>query len=176
MKNNRFVLIALALVVSVLFFEHYFIGPRSEALRESIETRYNALRRDEQSIIGAGATEEGMKSIMNDMKNIEKRLVAEKTEFLSSARLQGEIGDAAKRAGLNVLTIRSLSPVKTGNYSSMSVYFEGNGNIRQISDFLKSIDSSQLLIKVDKLSFNITNVQNPKDLKFKIQVSALAKI
>lgn len=176
MKKNRYILAVLALVVSVFIFEYYFLAPKSEMLRESIETRYNTLKKDEQFIIGAGATEDGMNSAINDMKNIEKRMIGEKTDFLASARLQGDVSAMAKKSGLNVLTIRPLSSVKAGNYSNMPIYFEGNGNIKQISEFLKNMESGRLLIKVDKLNLNITNVQNPKDLKFKIQISGLARI
>lgn len=165
-----------ALVVSLFMFEYYFIVPKTEMMKESIETQYNALRKDEQFVLAAGTTEEGMNSVLNDMKDTEKRLIMEKTEFLASVKMQGEITDTARKAGLTLLTIKPLAIVKTGNYSSLPVYLEGSGNIKQISDFFKSVDSGKLLIKVDKLNLNITNVQNPKELKFKIQVSGLAKL
>ena len=176
MNKNRYVLAILALVVTVFIFEYYFLAPKSEMLRESIETGYNGLKRDEKFIIASGATEAGMNSAVNDMKDIERRLISEKTSFLAAARLQGDVSAFAKKAGLNLLTIRPLSPVKAGNYSNIALYFEGNGNIKQMSEFLKSIESGKLLIKVDKLNLNITNVQDPKDLKFKIQLSGLARI
>jgi hypothetical protein len=56
------------------------------------------------------------------------------------------------------------------------IYFEGNGDIRQISDFLNSLETSGLLIKIDKLDLNVTNVQNPYSLKYKIQVSSMMKL
>lgn len=176
MKSNRYTLIATALVISVFMFEHYFIAPRTEAVKESVQTQYNALRKDSLYISGAENTNEDMNSILNDMKNIEKRLIQEKTEFLASAKIQGDVTDTARKAGLLLLTIRPLSAVKNGNYTTLPVYFEGSGNIKQVSEFLKNVESGKLLLKVDKLNLNITNVQNPKDLKFKIQVSGLAKL
>ena len=65
---------------------------------------------------------------------------------------------------------------KVNDYHSIPIYFEGNGSIRGISEFLRLIEADGLLIKIDKLGLNITNMQNPKDLKFKIQVSGLAKL
>jgi hypothetical protein len=45
-----------------------------------------------------------------------------------------------------------------------------------MSDFLKGIEQDKLLIKVAKVNVNILNMQNPRDLKYKIQVSALARL
>jgi hypothetical protein len=58
----------------------------------------------------------------------------------------------------------------------ISLYFEGSGNIKQMSDFLKGIEQDKLLIKVAKVNVNILNMQNPRDLKYRIQVSALARL
>src|SRR3990172_4388806 len=173
MKKNRYILMVLALVVSIFSFEYYFLAPQSELLRESIETKYNALRRDEQSIQGASMTEDDMKSVINEMKDIEKKLIQEMTEFLASAKLQGEVSDITAKSGLKVMTIRPLGAVKTGNYRTVSVYFEGNGTIKQVSDFLKNLESGAIMMKIDKFTLNITNLQKPADLKFKIQVSGL---
>lgn len=176
MKKNRYILIVLTLVASVFAFEYYFIAPKSEMLRESIETGYNALLKDEQFIKGTVITGDDIKKAADDMKNMEKRLIREQSEFLTFARLQGEVSDISEKAGLKVLTIRPLAAAKLGNYSNIPIYFEGNGNIKQISELLRHIESGSLLIKIDKINLNITNMQNPMELKFKIQVSGLAKL
>ena len=31
------------------------------------------------------------------------------------------------------------------------------------------------MLRIDKMSFNVTNMQNPKELKFKIQLSGLVR-
>jgi len=87
-----------------------------------------------------------------------------------------KMGDLTGKAGLNVAKIRPKDTVKMNAYSVIQVYFEGNGNIKQVSEFLKLVESNPLLLKIDKLSLNITNMQKPADLKFKIQISGLRKI
>lgn len=176
MKKNRYILIVFSLVVAIFAFEYYFLEPKSEMLRESIKSQYDTLQKYEHFIKGVGTTEDEIKSAINDMKDTEKRLIQEKSEFLASAKLQSEISGLTDKAGLKVLIIRPLSSIKVNNYSNIPIYFEGNGDIKQIGDFLKYIESSSFMIKIDKLSLNITNVQNPKDLKFKIQVSGLIKV
>ncbi|MBI5638900.1 MAG: type 4a pilus biogenesis protein PilO [Nitrospirae bacterium] len=176
MRKNRYALIGVILVAAIFAFEYYFLTPRSGLMREELEGKYFALTRDELSVKGAGGTEEEMKAVVEDMKKIEKRLIHEKSAFIASARLQGELSEMTEKSGLRVMTIRPLAEVKTGNYSSIPVYFEGNGTIKQVSDFLRHVESGRFLIKIDKLNINITNLQNPRDLKFKMQVSGLSDI
>ncbi len=160
----------------VFIFQYAFLTPQSESMRESIETKYKTLLRDQQFMGSAGMTTANMNALINETKAIEDRLIQEKSDFLASAKLQGEVSGIARQSGLNITTIRPVPAVKFGKYSVISVYFEGSGNIKQMSDLLKGIEDDKLLIKVSKFSINITNMQNPKDLKYKIQVAALAKL
>jgi Tfp pilus assembly protein PilO len=175
-KNKRYTLFAVALVVAVFVFQYAFLAPQAESMKESIEAKYRTLLRDEQFLGGAGMTAANMNALINETKGMEDRLIQEKSDFLASAKLQGEVSGIARQSGLNVATIRPVPTVKLGRYSVISVYFEGNGDIKQMSGLLKGIEEDKLLIKVSKLGINITNMQNPKDLKYKIQVAALAKL
>lgn len=175
MKKNKYVLIGFLVVSAIFLFEYKFLEPRSETLRESIESQYDTLQKYEYFVKDSGTTEENVEAAIDDMKEMEERLIQEKSESLASPKLQSELSVITGKAGLNVLNVKPLAPVKTGKYSSIPIYFEGNGNIKQIGDFLKYVESGDIMIKIDKLSLNITNLQNPRDLKFKIQVSGLMK-
>jgi Tfp pilus assembly protein PilO len=176
LKKNRFTLLAFCFVAAVFIFEYAFLAPRAEMMKESIETGNEALVRDEQFLRSARTASGGMSALIDETKSIEGRLIREKSDFLASAKLQGEISGIAGKSGLNVMTIRPLAPVKVGNFKEISVYFEGSGDIKQMSDFLQGIEQDKLLVKVAKLNVTIMNMQNPKDLKYKIQVSALARL
>ena len=175
MKKNRYFLLVVLAVCSVYLFLTYFLAPAAEDYRESLAKEYRTLQRYEAAVKGAGTTEDGIKTLIDNMKNVEKRLIAEKSDFLASAKLQREIGDLTNKAGLNVATVRPLTAEKVNNYRIIPVYFEGNGNIKQVSDFLKFVEANPLLLKIDKLMLNITNMQKPDDLRFKIQISGLSK-
>jgi Tfp pilus assembly protein PilO len=175
-KNRRYALFAFVLVATVFIFQYAFLIPQAETMKESIETKYKTLLKDRQFIGSAGMTAANMNSLINETKGIEDRVIQEKSDFLASAKLQGEVSGIARQSGLNVTTIRPVPTVKLGKYIVVSVYFEGSGDIKQMSGLLKGIEDDKLLIKVSKLGINITNMQNPKDLKYKIQVAALAKL
>jgi hypothetical protein len=215
LTKKSYLIFALLLVCAVYLFETYVLTPATEHYRESLSKDYKTLQRYEYAVKGAGTTEKEVQALIANIKNTEKRLITEKSDFLASAKMQGEISDLTSKAGLNVATIRPMSAVKISDltrkagvnaatvrppagekmsdlpakapttrtiaeekstYSIIQVYFEGNGNIKQMGEFLKSVESNPLLLKIDKLSLNITNMQTPSDLKFKIQISALRKI
>ena len=171
-----YILLVSLCVCSVYLFSTYILTPATENYHESLEKQYKTFKRYEHVVTGAAVTESGAKTLIADMKKIEKRLIAEKSDFLASARMQREISELSGKTNMNVATIRPLSAVKLNDYSVIPVYFEGNANIKQVSDFLKLVESNPMMLKIDKLSLNITNMQKPDDLKFKIQISGLSRI
>lgn len=175
MKKNRYILLLAAFLTAMFAFEYYYLEPRSDSMQESIETQYGVLKRYEYFIEIAGITAADIKESIMETRNIEKRLIREKSESLAAGTMQEVVTGIIKYAGLNVLIVRPLSPVRINKYSRIPIYFEGNGDIQQISDFLKKIESNNLLIKIDKLDLNVKNVQNPRDVRFKIQLSGLMK-
>jgi hypothetical protein len=169
-------MLGLALAVTIIAFDRYFLLPRAETLRESLAVVNGGLKKDEQFINSAVMPEKDVAAAAGAIKDLEKRMIQERTEFLASVRLQDEVSDMAGKAGLRILTTRSMPAAKLGNYQVIPLYFEGNGTIKQMSDLLKAMESGGLLIKVDKLTMGITNMQNPRELKFKMQVSGVARI
>jgi len=169
-------MLGVALAVTLIAFDRYFLMPRAESIRESLAVVNGGLKKDEQFIKSAAVPEKDVAAAAGTIKNLEKRMLREKTEFLASVRFQDEVSEMAGKAGLRILSTRSMPTVKLGNYKSVPLYFEGNGTIKQVSDFLKAMESGALLMKVDKLTIGITNIQNPRELKFKIQISGVAQL
>ena len=174
--SRRYGLVAVALVLAAFVFESYYLRPGTEALKDRLISEYSTMQKEEQYLKTAAATGRDIKTASEEVKTLEKGLLPEKSAFLAAARLQGEVSDLAAKAGLSVMTIRPMEASQADSYRVVPIYFEGSGGIRQMGEFLREVESSPLLIRIDKLGLNITNMQNPKDLKFKIQVSGLAKL
>lgn len=176
MINKRYAVLGVALALAVIAFDRYFLMPRAETMQETIAVAQASLRKDELFIKNAVVPEKDVAAAAESLKHLETRLIPEKTEFLASVRLQEEISAIAERTGVRMMTTRQMPAVKTGNFLSVPLYFEGSGNIKQLSDYLKAIEEAPVLIKVDKLTTGITNIQNPRELKFKMQVSGVARL
>lgn len=176
MINRRYLLLGLALAVTIIAFERYFLMPKAESLREQLAVASGSLKKDELFIRTAVVPEKEVAAAAEEIRKLEKRMLREKTEFLASVRFQDEVSVLAVKAGLRIQTTRSLPASKLGNYLAIPLYLEGTGTIRQVSDLLRALETGTLLIKVDKLSIGITNMQNPRELKFKMQASGVAKL
>ena len=176
MNRKKYVLLAAALVMTLLFFQTYVITPKSESMREEIQVKAATLQKYETYMEGSSITDAEIRTAGEEMKTIEKKLVVESSEFLAAARVQKEISELTQNAGLNMQTIRPLNTVKAKNFFFIPVYFEGSGTIRQIGDFLNEVEKHGLLLKIEKMSINVTNIQNPRELRFKMQISGLGKL
>ncbi|NJD57152.1 MAG: hypothetical protein FIA94_12215 [Nitrospirae bacterium] len=176
MIRRKAVLLGTLLIMTVFLFQNYYLAPRSETMREEIQSKYGTLQKYQAYLKGSGITDKGIQSAESDMKTMEKRLISEKSEFLSSASMQRIVSELSEKAGLNVLTMRPINVVKEKSFMFVPVYVEGGGNIRQISDFLNLVEKNSVMLKIDKMSINVTNLQNPKELRFKIQISGMSRI
>lgn len=175
MNRKQYVLLAAALVMALLLFQSYVLTPRSENMREEIQTRAVTLQKYETYLESSSLTDAEIKKTGEEMKAVEKKLVTESSEFLAAARVQKELSELTQNAGLSIQNIRPLNVVKAKTFYSVPVYFEGSGTIRQISDFLNAVEKHTILLKIEKMSINVTNIQNPRELRFKMQISGLGK-
>lgn len=176
MNRKKYILLAAALVMTLLLFQTYVMTPKSETMREEIQSKYATLQKYETYMEGSSITDAEIRTTGEEMKTLQKKLLNEPSEFLAAARLQKEISELTQNAGLNIQTIRPLNTVKTKSFFSIPVYFEGSGTIRQIGSFLNDVENHSVLLKIEKMSINVTNMQNPRELRFKMQISGLGKL
>ena len=176
MKKNMRVILMLVAVCCVYLFSAYVLTPASESSLDTLFEKHRKLRQYEAAVKASRNMDAELKTLGAELQETEKRLVTAKSAFLGSAKIQNEITALFNKAGLTMSTVRPLSSVKLGDYTEIPIYFEGSGNIKQLSNFFKSVEEDQMLLKTDKLSINITNMQKTYELKFKIQISGLGRI
>jgi len=176
MYRNRYILLAVALVMTLLLFQTYVLTPKSETMREQIQSKSATLQKYETYMEGSSITDTEIRTASEEMKAVEKKLVKESSEFLAAARVQKELSELTQNAGLNIQTIRPLNTVKAKSFFFIPVYFEGSGTIKQIGDFLNDVEKHSVMLKIEKMSINVTNMQNPRDLRFKMQISGLGQL
>lgn len=176
MTRKKYILLAVAVVMTLLLFQTYVMTPKSETMREEIQVKSATLQKYETYMEGSSITDKEIRTAGEEMKSVESKLVKESSEFLAAARVQKELSELTQNAGLNIQTIRPLTTVKAKSFFFIPVYFEGSGTIKQIGDFLNEVEKHSLLLKVEKMSVNVTNMQNPRELRFKMQISGLGKL
>lgn len=175
MRKKVYIIGLAILILSLLMFEFYFVVPQSKNLEESIALKYETLQKYERFIREAETTEGAIKKAIEQTDEIKKQIITENSRFLASAVLQRKVEGLAEKAGLKIMSIRPLNVVKYETYMGIPIYFDGSGDIKKISEFLRLVESDKMLIKIDKISMNILNISNPKDLRVRIQISGLSK-
>lgn len=176
MTRKKYILIAALLVMTLFLFQTYVLTPKSETMREEIQIKSATLQKYETYMEGSSITDAEIRTAGEEMKAVEKKLVKESSEFLAAARIQKELSELTQNAGLNIQTIRPLNTVKAKSFFFIPVYFEGSGTIKQIGDFLNEVEKHSVLLKIEKMSINVTNIQNPRELRIKMQISGLGKL
>lgn len=174
MNRTRLILLAFCAVLAIFLFQRYFLDPAGQSLRERLETEGATLEKYER-VLSKPVTEERVTELRSGLDGLQKGLVQEKTDFLASSVVQSRVTELAGRAGMVLSTLRPVDPAEAGTYRSVGVYFEGSGSIKQLSDFLQSLEKDEVLLKVDRITVNVMNMQNPKDIRIKMQVSALRR-
>ena len=176
MTRKKYILIAALLVMTLFLFQTYVLTPKSETMREEIQIKSATLQKYETYMEGSSITDAEIRTAGEEMKAVEMKLVKESSEFLAAARIQKELSELTQNAGLNIQTIRPLNTVKAKSFFFIPVYFEGSGTIKQIGDFLNDVEKHSVLLKIEKMSINVTNIQNPRELRIKMQISGLGKL
>lgn len=176
MNRKQYIMLAAVLVLMMLLFQTYVLTPKSETMRGEIQVKSATLQKYETYMEGASITDAEIKTAGEEVKVVEAKLVRESSEFLAAARVQNELSELTQNAGLTIQTIKPLNTVKAKSFFIIPVYFEGSGTIKQIGDFLNEVEKHAILLKVEKVSINVTNIQNPRELRFKMQISGLGKV
>ncbi len=174
---RRFLVIAAGVLALVGAYT-FFIAPLSEKrkeMKESLQAKYITLHKYETFLKATDRTEAELKAASKEVDGMEANALKETNESIAFAKFQGHIQDFAEKAGLKIFSVKPLSVLKYKYYYSLPIQIEANGGMGQIGEFMKQIDETKRLVKIDRTSINVMNIQTQGDLRIRIQVSGLMK-
>ncbi|MBI4684022.1 MAG: type 4a pilus biogenesis protein PilO [Nitrospirae bacterium] len=175
---RRLVIIS-AIVLTLIAAYMFFVIPLSDkrlGLKESLEAKYATLQKYEVFVKATGKTDTEFDAIIKEVEQMEANTLKAENESLASAKLHGFVQDFAEKTGIRIISIRPLSVVKYKHYSHLPIQIEASGEINQLSEFIKQIDTSKQLVRIDKLNINVVSMQNPGELRIRMQISGLIKV
>lgn len=172
--------IAVIAVIGAIMASYIFLimplSDRRAEIKDSLQAKYVTIHKYETYLKTAEKTGNELATAVKDINDIESNILQDTDESLAFVRLQGYIKDFADRSGIKILSIKPLSVVKYKHYADLPVQLEASGAIIQLSEFMRHVDESRRLLKIDKLNINVTNIQILSEFKIKMQVSGLMKI
>jgi len=88
----------------------------------------------------------------NQIKTIEPALLTGDTPSVTASDLQETVQSLATREGTQVITTRVLNPEPSGSFSKIAIQMEIGGQVQQLANLIRSIESAQKLLVIDEIN------------------------
>lgn len=170
--------IAIGTAAFLLLFYVLAVSPiegKKELVRERLGALYEKLQKYRHLMSGGEASRDILARERQELEKLEKGLIKESQEPIAFASLQLRIQELAAKSGLVTTTIRPVKAEKDGFYTWLPISIEAEGGIRQISDFMKALDSAYSYMRIENLSINQKDLRDEKQLKLRMQIAGLVK-
>jgi ACT domain-containing protein len=93
-----------------------------------------------------------LESAREQIKAQEPKLLTGDTPSVSASDLQETVQSLAAREGTQVITTRVLTPEPAGSFSKIGIQLEIGGQIQQLANLIKGIESSPKLLMIDEIN------------------------
>ncbi len=148
--------LTLTLVIFLLVVGRYFlVSPLLERrvwVQSQIEIQSQILERDLRYITQKEEIQAVLEKARGRLKELESLLLSGDTPSVSASGLQDLVGAVAAKEGAKVITMRVLNPEAIGSYIKIPIQMEATGDIGQIVNLIKGIQSAEKLLIVNELN------------------------
>ncbi|MEK7279983.1 MAG: type II secretion system protein GspM, partial [Nitrospirota bacterium] len=142
--------LTLTLIVLLLVLGRYFlVSPLLERrvwVKSQIEIQSQILGRDLRYITQKEEIQAVLEKARGGLKELESLLLSGDTPSVSASELQDLVGAITAKEGAKVTTMRVLNPEAIGSYTKIPIQMEATGDIGQIVNLIKGIQSATKLL------------------------------
>ena len=143
-------------MVLIPYLEHRaWVQNQLEAQPQLLEKNLRYLSRKEEMI-------SALEVARNALKAREPKLLTGDTSSVSASDLQDTVQALAAKEGTQVITTRVLNPEPAGSFSKIAIQMEIGGQVDQVANLIKGIESSTKLLVVDEI--NVRSLFRPVGL------------
>lgn len=161
-KREKVLAILAAFSLVIVMGRILVVSPlleRRDWIRTQLEMQPQLL---EKNIRYVGKKEEIANALAKSRETLKLRgplLLAGDTDSVRASELQQTVQTLAAREGTQVITTRVLNPEAMGPFTKIAIQMEVSGQIDQVTNLVKGIDSADKLLVVDEL--NIRSLISP---------------
>lgn len=149
-------LVVLTLVILFLILGQYIVvAPfleRREWIKSQLDSQPQLLEKNLRYLAQKEALATALESTQNEIKAREPKLLTGDTLSVSASDLQDTVQGLATREGTQVITTRVLNPEPAGSFSKIAIQMEIGGQIEQIANLVRAIETSPKLLVVDEIN------------------------
>jgi Type II secretion system (T2SS), protein M subtype b len=161
-RRERALVAITGAIVLIMFGKYLVLTPfleRRESVRNDLETQPQLMEKNLRYLGQKDALSATLDSVRNDLKAREPKLLTGDTPSVSASDLQDTVQGLATREGTQVITTRVLNPEPAGSFSKISIQMEIGGQIDQVANLIRGIESSPKYLVVDEI--NIRSLFRP---------------
>jgi hypothetical protein len=164
-KRERSLVILTATILAVFVVKYVVITPfleRREWVKNQLESQPQLLAKNLRYVGQKEALLASLEAARSQVKIQEPKLLTGDTPSVSASDLQETVQALATREGTQVITTRVLNPEQAGSFSKIGIQLEVGGQIQQIANLIKGVESSSKLLIIDEI--NVRSLFRPVGL------------
>jgi Tfp pilus assembly protein PilO len=161
-KRERALVVLSAAILVALLGKYLVVTPYLERrawVKSQLESQPRLLTKNRRYLGQKEAMLAALETARSQIKAQEPKLLTGDTPSVSASDLQETVQALAAREGTQVITTRVLNPEAAGSFSKIGIQMEIGGQIQQIANLIKGIDTSPKLLVVDEI--NIRSLFRP---------------
>lgn len=146
--------VTLAILI-ILLARYFIIGPyleRREWVKNQLDLQPQLLQKNLRYLARKDEFAAGLDAARNEIKAREPKLLTGDTPSVSASDLQDTVQNLAVKGGTQVITTRVLNPETVGSFAKIAIQMEIGGQIDQIANLMRAIDTSPKLLVVDEIN------------------------
>ena len=154
-RRERGLVGATLAILIILLARQFVIGPyleRREWVKSQLELQPQLLEKNLRYLARKEEFAAGLEAARNEIKAREPKLLTGDTPSVSASDLQDTVQNLAVKGGTQVITTRVLNPETVGSFAKIAIQMEIGGQIDQIANLMRAIDTSPKLLVVDEIN------------------------
>jgi len=149
-------LVALTALILLVFVAKYAVVTpflqRREWVKQQLESQPQRLTKNLHYVAQKDAMLAALEAARAENKAQEPKLLTGDTPSVNASDLQETVQALASREGTQVITTRVLNPETAGSFSKIGIQMEIGGQIQQIANLIKGIETSPKLLVIDEIN------------------------
>jgi ACT domain-containing protein len=149
-------LVGLSALILIVFVAKYAVVTpflqRREWVKQQLQSQPQLLAKNLHYLGQKEAMLAALETARAENKAQEPKLLTGDTPSVSASDLQETVQALATREGTQVITTRVLNPEPAGPFSKVGIQMEIGGQIQQIANLIKAIETSSKLLVIDEIN------------------------
>ncbi|MGH7871288.1 MAG: type II secretion system protein GspM [Candidatus Binatia bacterium] len=154
-KRERTLVVATVLILLAFAAKYAVLSPfleRREWVKNQLDSQPQLLAKNLRYVTQKDALHNALQGMRAQVKAQEPKFLSGDTPSVTASDLQDTVQSIATREGAQVITTRVLNPEPAGLFSKIGIQLEIGGQIQQIANLIKALESSPKLLVIDEIT------------------------